>query len=552
MGQIIPAASGDNAQNKTFEFSGLVKVTGASGDRIKIADAQSGKDEENENNLVPFLQFLNQQMSRANEYSDNDSGKLNEANITMKQAMSLRQDDVQELYEALNNPASFGETAGDVNPLLVIDPEQANSQKASSENDAVDALTVTTNKGLKEKSDNNKNEVIMINDQNVTLNPPGVIILETPRNNLLQGDEFSAEAPIKMSETVLNNTACAKVDGVKADDVGFPSQPEKEAVDDEIKFNAKSKEKESALKSSENTVQQQKINFSKNPDQLAQSVTGRVGVDLAEIDEESKTNKNNETSILPLESAKEDSVDVKNFHSIIGETKESQIGKDKLHFSEKQQRPDTVTSNTGNKSQTEVRIISGEVSDYIKTGQKEKNISNEKSREEISLVLNIATGGASTGNEKINDVNADRIVGRITTEIKDAAANDGGRVKIALNPPSLGKLEMDVTVRNGKVEVILVADNKDVQQTLSTHIEKLKGGLQNQGLTIDRCDVFMQGNRDEYQQNFSRQNFYQDSGSQQNKGRQPKPEEKVTAGTIISKRPGTALGISIDNISLFA
>ena len=159
--------------------------------------------------------------------------------------------------------------------------------------------------------------------------------------------------------------------------------------------------------------------------------------------------------------------------------------------------------------QMQCRQFMGEVTGKIKAEQKGKIISGEKGNEEISLTGVNAAGSGSASTEKINDVSPDKIIGQITNEIKEAAANDGGRVKITLNPPSLGKLEMDVTVRNGKVEVVLVADNKDVQQTLNTHIDKLKGSLQNQGLTIDRCDVFMQDKREEYQQSFSQQAFYQ-------------------------------------------
>ncbi|NTW77571.1 MAG: flagellar hook-length control protein FliK, partial [Syntrophaceae bacterium] len=158
---------------------------------------------------------------------------------------------------------------------------------------------------------------------------------------------------------------------------------------------------------------------------------------------------------------------------------------------------------------------------------------------------------------KINNTSPDKIIDQIAGEIKETANNDGGRVKITLNPPSLGKLEMDVTVRNGKVEVVLVADNKDVQQTLNANIEKLKENLFNQGLTIDRCDVSMQDKKEEYQQNFNRQAYYQDGGSAKDgNNRQENSDKEVNSGTGtgISLQPGSALRAFTDNdnISLFA
>jgi flagellar hook-length control protein FliK len=113
---------------------------------------------------------------------------------------------------------------------------------------------------------------------------------------------------------------------------------------------------------------------------------------------------------------------------------------------------------------------------------------------------------------------------------------------------------MDVTVRNNKVEVIIVADNKDVQQTLNTNIDHLKGSLQNQGLTIDRCDVLMQSNREGYPQNFSQQTFYRD-GSEKNSNTS---KEKFSEGSkpVTSMKPSIISIsnplLSPDNISIFA
>ena len=114
-----------------------------------------------------------------------------------------------------------------------------------------------------------------------------------------------------------------------------------------------------------------------------------------------------------------------------------------------------------------------------------------------------------------------------------------------------------MTVRNGKVEVVLVADNKDVQQTLNANIEKLKDSLSNQGLTIDRCDVSLQDNKEEYQQNFSRQAYYQDGGSARDgDGRRGNSEEEINsgAGAATALRPERISRTINDteNISLFA
>jgi len=64
-----------------------------------------------------------------------------------------------------------------------------------------------------------------------------------------------------------------------------------------------------------------------------------------------------------------------------------------------------------------------------------------------------------------------------------------GRVKLTLNPPSLGTLDMDVRVRSNRVEVTVMADNKDVRQILQTHLDDLKNALQDRGLQMDRFNI---------------------------------------------------------------
>lgn len=75
-------------------------------------------------------------------------------------------------------------------------------------------------------------------------------------------------------------------------------------------------------------------------------------------------------------------------------------------------------------------------------------------------------------------------------------AKMSGRVRIALNPPNLGTLDMDVLVRDNKVHVILQAENNDVRQMLQSHMESLKGSLRSQGLIADTIQVFAQEKTD--------------------------------------------------------
>ena len=79
------------------------------------------------------------------------------------------------------------------------------------------------------------------------------------------------------------------------------------------------------------------------------------------------------------------------------------------------------------------------------------------------------------------------------TQVIEAAQplmqHGGGRVLISLNPPSLGALDIDVRVKHDNVELFVIANNQDVQQTLCSHVEQLRKALVDQGLNMDRFQV---------------------------------------------------------------
>lgn len=188
----------------------------------------------------------------------------------------------------------------------------------------------------------------------------------------------------------------------------------------------------------------------------------------------------------------------------------------------------------------------------IKADFKGKAVSHENNVDGRSLNT---SPGSVMGSAKTTtgDILPDQIINRVAAEFRDVLVNEGGRVKITLAPPSLGTLEMDVIVRNSTVKVMIVADNKDVQQMLSGNLDSLKGSLQNQGLTIERCDVMMQDRREQYSQGFNQQAFNQDRSSGNNNNRRGNYAGEIkTAGSLTATINMPRYVISgVDKISLF-
>lgn len=81
-------------------------------------------------------------------------------------------------------------------------------------------------------------------------------------------------------------------------------------------------------------------------------------------------------------------------------------------------------------------------------------------------------------------------------QIADGAVNvlkkGPGRVKIQLYPPRLGALNMDVSIQNNKVRVVLMVENHEARHVLQSNIEQIRSSLQGQGLHVDSFDVLVQ------------------------------------------------------------
>ncbi|MEN6469833.1 MAG: flagellar hook-length control protein FliK [Smithella sp.] len=218
---------------------------------------------------------------------------------------------------------------------------------------------------------------------------------------------------------------------------------------------------------------------------------------------------------------------------------------------------DKQTSSPANEAQKNIGKVAATLSesagliDKVKPDHNSKTTPVEKNADMNSINTTTISGGSSTKTE-ISDVAPAQIINRVAAAFNETMANDGGRIKITLAPPSLGTLEMDVMVRNGTVKVMLTADNQDVQKMLSGNLDTLKASLQSQGLTIERCDVMMQDRREQYSQGFHQQAFNQEqsAGQHDERGETYHPETK-TVNPLIT-RPGHPFIGRSGNISIFA
>ncbi len=123
-------------------------------------------------------------------------------------------------------------------------------------------------------------------------------------------------------------------------------------------------------------------------------------------------------------------------------------------------------------------------------------------------------------------------------EARQQMSSESGRIKITLTPPNLGTVDLDVVVRQNRVEVIMIADQADVQQLLQARGDEIKSALQRQDMKIDSFQVFLQNSPDGGQQqqsgswtamqDHSRRQFASYE-TQEGEGALPLPASEVTS-----------------------
>ena len=127
--------------------------------------------------------------------------------------------------------------------------------------------------------------------------------------------------------------------------------------------------------------------------------------------------------------------------------------------------------------------------------QKTKALNRNPRFSEMRQQAITQAGSPSTGIDKNNDrfvVRPSNIINQVVDASGKKLGKGFGRIKITLNPPHLGSVDMDVLVRDNKVHVILRAEHLDVKQLLQSNTEQLKTALNNQGLAADNITVSVQ------------------------------------------------------------
>ena len=118
-------------------------------------------------------------------------------------------------------------------------------------------------------------------------------------------------------------------------------------------------------------------------------------------------------------------------------------------------------------------------------------------------------------NREIIENNIEEIV----NEARMILRRGKSQIRMELEPKTLGKMEMNITMENSKLIAKIRVDSQEVKNLFTDNINKLKDSLNEEGVQIQRIDVFVRDG----QNNFTRYNFSENKQGFYNHYRENKP-----------------------------
>lgn len=173
-----------------------------------------------------------------------------------------------------------------------------------------------------------------------------------------------------------------------------------------------------------------------------------------------------------------------------------------------------------------------------------------------------ATSGIASGNSMTTvhhlrggaEVNPVHTVRDVTSAIA-LVHESGGRMQLKLHPPELGALQIDVSLNNGTISARLEAQTPAAQRVLTDNLPQLQQALSQQGMNVERLEVFLADQRTgDNGPDFGDRSFQQDrqpggeSPRDQDQGYNPQertPEERTVPPPHVTRNRQPIRGLDI-------
>jgi hypothetical protein len=106
------------------------------------------------------------------------------------------------------------------------------------------------------------------------------------------------------------------------------------------------------------------------------------------------------------------------------------------------------------------------------------------------------------------EVVKDNVLNSVDNGIKMMLSAGENRVSIKLHPPELGKIQVELIVKDNHVSARINTENIAVKEVIMTNLDQLKSNIENAGITVQKFDVEVGG----FRNHFDRQSSDDSSG----------------------------------------
>ncbi|MCP4220682.1 MAG: hypothetical protein GY765_39005 [bacterium] len=130
-------------------------------------------------------------------------------------------------------------------------------------------------------------------------------------------------------------------------------------------------------------------------------------------------------------------------------------------------------------------------------------VNSKEVRRDIELKIKKLLG---SNNAEQYEAIKDKIVDRVENSIKFMVAEGERHVSINLHPPELGKVQVELMMKDNQVSAKISAESMAVKEIIMSNLEQLKSNIEEAGIIVDQVDVEVGGFKDHFEQEFSEGN----------------------------------------------
>lgn len=148
----------------------------------------------------------------------------------------------------------------------------------------------------------------------------------------------------------------------------------------------------------------------------------------------------------------------------------------------------------------------------------------------------VSNEGSARGSKNLSRSTTQRMLERVEASLKEAArSRDGKTISLRLDPAQLGRVKVDVTLRDGALHARLTPENQQVFVALREHSQELQSILRKLGLNVDTVTVTVSSDGSKDNSEIGREQTGNGKSFQESRNKMPEHTGQLAENTFGSE-----------------